>query len=151
MRRHLLVPLLALSLPILAGCSSPRDQSIELLDQSATAQDELPSDLHVGGFEPGTPRFAAKVHGLSVYVARAASRDATESATPDAGLCLITADEDHIVCEGMPFNASFYGISAKIEADDFDASEPPSDGWDQVQRNLFLKGLDGERKFGRNP
>ncbi|MGP5726655.1 hypothetical protein ACTXOR_12805 [Arthrobacter rhombi] len=150
MRRHLLFPLLALSLPLLAGCSSPRNQSIELLDQPATAQDELPPGLHVGGFEADTPRFAATVHGLSFYVARAASGDAAESATADEGLCLIIAEEDHIVCGGMPFDASFYGISAKIEADDFDASELTSDGWDQVQKNLFLKGLDAQRKPGRN-
>ncbi|MDN5754269.1 MAG: hypothetical protein ACTHWW_00065 [Arthrobacter sp.] len=148
MRRHLLVPLLAL--PLLAGCSSPADQGIELLDEPATAQDELPSDLHVGGFEPDTVRFAAQVDGLSFYMARAATGDARQSAESDEGLCLIVAEEDHIACAGMPFDVSFYGISARIEADDFEASKLTSEGWDQVQKNLFLKGLDDRGQPGRN-
>ena len=80
MRRHLLVPLLALPMPLLAGWSSPVNQDIELLDQPATASEELPPGLLMGGFN---------------------------------------------------------------------ASELISGGWEQVQKNLFLKGLDGQRKPGR--
>lgn len=141
MRRRLVVPLLALCLGPLAGCSSS-GAGIELLDRPATSTDALPPDAAVAGFHPGTTRLAARTGGFTFYLARPPLAGGTGNLPPGWGACLIVAEPEVISCGSAPLKTRFFGVSAQLVPDGFDASTLTSAGWEQVQRNLFVKGLD---------
>lgn len=142
---------MALSLALLAGCSSS-GAGIERLDQPATTQDDLPPVTAVFGFQPGTTRYLVQQGGFSFYLARPSFVDGAGTLPPGWGVCLIVVEPETISCGLMPIEIPLFGISARLVPDGFDASELTRDGWEQVQRNLFLKGLDhSSRKPPRHP
>lgn len=133
-----------LSLPLLAGCSASSAASgIELLDEPATEADALPPDSDVGGFQPGSARFAAYVDGRTYYVAKARPpRDADmEADKANTGVCLVVPEEGITGCGGRTVGLDFDGGKAQVVLDGEDASALVQDGWTQVHRNLLLRGL----------
>lgn len=141
MYRRLMAPLVLLCLPLFVGCSSS-GPGIALLDRPATSKDALPPDAAVAGFQPGTTRLAARTGGFSFYLARPPLSGGTGNLPPGWGACLIVAEPEVITCGPTPLETRFFGVSAQLVPDDFDASMLTSDGWERVQGNLFIKGLD---------
>ncbi len=141
MRRRRMAPLVLLCLPLLAGCSSS-GADIELLEQPVTSQDALSAGREPKGFEPDTARFAARSDGLSFHVARPIDDVDAEYTPTRPGVCLIVAEKDFTACGAMPIEAmsSDFG-SAQLVSDGLDASKLTSTGWEQVHKNVFVKGL----------
>lgn len=137
-----------LSLPLLAGCSASNAASgIELLEQPATKADALPSGSNVGGFQPGSARYAAHVDGRTYYLAKArppaAGTDDADEA--NAGVCLVVPERETAGCGGLTVALGLDGGKAQVVLDGDDTTALVQDGWKQVHRNLFLRGL-GEAK-----
>lgn len=138
----------ALSLPLLAGCSGSNAASgIELLEQPATEADALSSGFDVGGFQPGSTRFAAHVDGLSYYLAKARTPAQSGEGADEAntGVCLVVPERETAGCGGLTVGLGFDGGKAQVVLDGEDTTALVQDGWKQVHRNLFLRGL-GEAK-----
>ncbi|HXD27623.1 MAG TPA: hypothetical protein VN621_02585 [Arthrobacter sp.] len=136
-----LSPLLvaAVALPLLAGCSGSGTASgIKLLEQPATGANALPPGGNATGFQPGSARFAARVDGLSYYVARALAPDGLDAA--DAGVCLVVPEEGMTVCGLVaPVTATFPGHTAMVVPDVFDPTGFIGDGWNQAHRNVLIR------------
>lgn len=136
-----MVPLLALCLAPVAGCGST-GAGLKLLDRPATAEDALPADTAVAGFQPGTTRLLTRTDGFSFYLARPPLTGGPANLPPGWGACLIVAEPEVITCGPLPLETRFLGVSARFVPDAEHTPHPAPEGWEQLQRQLFVKGLD---------
>jgi len=126
----------------LAGCSSDPKSGISALEAPAGPADTFAGGADTLGIAPDSTRLLVEESDYAFYIA---APDKPEKGS----VCLvIQTPEPETAASGCgnipnlhPLELGTAGVSAKLIADNYDASKELSEGWRQLHKNLLVRGL----------
>ncbi|MGM0930905.1 MAG: hypothetical protein ACQEXN_14510 [Actinomycetota bacterium] len=131
----------AVVLLTLASCSSDPKSGIAALEAPAGSADTFAGDIETLGIAPDSTRLLVEENDYAFYIA---APDKPEK----GNVCLvIQTPEPETGASGCgnfpnlhPLELGTAGVSAKLIADNYDASKELSEGWRQLHKNLLVRG-----------
>lgn len=116
-----------------SGCGQ-NPTGISLLEEPATASDELPAEFDSHPLEADSARFATEHDGVSYFLAKPAENEAA------ASVCIVAVEPGVSGCSGSAETAiSFLGVEARTVQDDADIDDLVDEGWEAVHDNLLVR------------